>query len=53
MLTHLMIALAFVAVGAVVGLLLDTSGWSVTTWPILGLLVSAPVIFRRSTRLSS
>ena len=44
------IALSFIAVGAVASLVQGGAGWTVTTWSIIGLLVSAPVIYRRTAR---
>lgn len=45
-----MIALAFVAFGAIVGLLQGGGGWTVTTWSLIGLLVGLPVVYRTTAR---
>lgn len=53
MVKSVIIALAFIAFGALVGLVQGGGGWTVTTWAIIGLLVSAPVIYRRTARTPS
>ena len=47
---RVIVALAFVASGAIVGLQQGGGGWSVTTWSIIGLLVGLPVLYRRRAR---
>lgn len=50
MVKSVMIALAFVAFGAIVGLLQGGGGWTVTTWSLIGLLVGLPVVYRTTAR---